>query len=69
MAEGSTKLQYTVAYTIEFVEGVILMGLCLWKESFDYPYKYHIAAIALTCFVVGLSIMLVYYAFFHPAKD
>ncbi|KAH7694699.1 CBN-CED-8 protein [Aphelenchoides avenae] len=68
MAEGSTKRQYIAAYVIEFVENSILLALCMQRPSFDFPYKLHLSAFAVTSFAFGIGTMIVYYAYFHPNR-
>lgn len=45
------------------------MALCLLNNNFNFPYKIQICVISMICFLVGITIMLIYYWAFHPNKD
>ncbi|CAJ0575003.1 unnamed protein product, partial [Mesorhabditis spiculigera] len=68
MAEGKTRRQYTVAYTVEFLEGAILAALMLTNKSFKFRWKFECIATAGILFIFGISVMCLYYGFCHPNR-
>uniref|UniRef100_A0A9J2P4B7 XK-related protein n=2 Tax=Ascaris TaxID=6251 RepID=A0A9J2P4B7_ASCLU len=68
MAEGPTRWRYTVAYVIEMVENLAVAGLLLDCERFAYPHKKFIVLVALSAFISGIAVMLLYYWRWHPTR-
>jgi hypothetical protein len=69
MAEGSTKRQYAVAYSVEFTENLVLLSLCQINSSFNFPYKELLAVFSVTSFAFGILVMISYYSFFHKSRQ
>ncbi|VDM40916.1 unnamed protein product [Toxocara canis] len=68
MAEGPTRWRYTVAYVMETAENTVVAYLLLNCDDFAYPYKRSIISVALSVFVCGIGVMLLYYWRWHPTK-
>lgn len=65
MAEGSTKWRYLCAYTLEVLEYMVLFALVFNRGSFSCQLGVIAATTGGVSFVVGISIMVLYYTRFH----
>ncbi|KAL3982409.1 XK-related family protein [Acanthocheilonema viteae] len=66
IAEGRSRYRYTVAYSIEAIEIVVLLNIAVNNEHCSLPYKEYIAIGIYLLFLVGIFFMLLYYGCFHP---
>ncbi|CAO4386657.1 unnamed protein product [Caenorhabditis nigoni] len=67
MAEGNTRWRYFVAYTVEFLEMMVIFVLLPTPlDTFPLIEKIRIGVPAT--FSIGILVMLIYYKFFHPNR-
>ncbi|TMS36720.1 hypothetical protein L596_003816 [Steinernema carpocapsae] len=68
MAEGRTRWSYTVAYSIEAIENIVMLTACLLNESFNLPFKLPVLVFCMSSFILGILSMTFYYGCCHPSR-
>ncbi|KAI1721145.1 XK-related protein [Ditylenchus destructor] len=69
MEDGSTRDQYVTAYAVEAIEDVAMVYLCLWNDSFTFPYKYYVGYAVPILLPFGLLAMITHYGFFLQNRN
>ncbi|CAL2051312.1 unnamed protein product [Caenorhabditis brenneri] len=67
MAEGNTRWRYLCAYGVEFVEMMVIFVI-LPAPLNTFPFIDKVKYVVPILFTIGISIMLMYYKFFHPNR-
>ncbi|CCD69028.1 Cell death abnormality protein 8 [Caenorhabditis elegans] len=67
MVEGNTRWRYLTAYSVEFIEMMLVCWLLpLSLNTFPYIEKVQVGV--PISFIAGIAIMMMYYQFFHPNR-
>lgn len=63
--EGRTRYRYAIFYSVCFIQNTAC-GVIWYLNGQKEVYFYPLLAFTVVPYVVGLTIMLIYYRFFHP---
>lgn len=67
--EGRTRHRYAVYYVVCFIQNIICASIWCYYSEDELKQSVYFVPILVLCilpFIIGISVMVVYYAFFHP---
>ena len=66
--EELTRMKYVIFHSICYFENLVMV--IIWAVFGSHSVWYYIPGIVLplVCYILGLIVMSIYYAFLHPSK-
>merc|ERR1711990_1298553 len=68
MKDGSSKDVIIIYYSLNFLEGALLLALWYPARDMSATYNELLMGISISCFFLSLVMMCLYYSYFHPNR-